>query len=148
MAARLNLKEPDYDGFDPTGVCVVFAATAAAARILGLDETRTLNALALAFNRCGGSFQSNIDGSLAVRVIEGWVAETGVTCALLAARGVAAPGTSSKASTAISTSSPKTGSTGKGSRADSAARPARQDRLQEIPELRADPGVHGDGPFP
>jgi 2-methylcitrate dehydratase PrpD len=91
LALRLNLGESQYDGFDPTGVCVPFAATAAAARIMRLSEEQTWNALALAFNRCGGSFQSNVDGSLAVRVIEGWVAETGVTCARLAARGITGP---------------------------------------------------------
>ena len=52
---------------------------------------QTLHALALAFNRCGGSFQSNIDGSLAVRVIQGWVAETGVVCAQMAQRGFTGP---------------------------------------------------------
>jgi hypothetical protein len=70
-AARLNLTESTYDGFDPTGVCTVFASTVVASRILGLSESETWNALALAFNRSGGSFQSNIDGSLAVRVIQG-----------------------------------------------------------------------------
>ncbi|QJW85916.1 hypothetical protein HK414_24570 [Ramlibacter terrae] len=69
LGARFNLTEAMYDGFDPTGVAIVFPATAAAARVLGLDEKQTLNALGLAFNRCGGSFQSNIDGTLAVRVI-------------------------------------------------------------------------------
>lgn len=90
-SSRLNLGEAEYDGLDPTGVAGVFAATAAAARILGLDAERTLHALALAFNRCGGSFQSNVDGSLAVRLIQGWVAETGVTCALLARAGLTGP---------------------------------------------------------
>jgi 2-methylcitrate dehydratase PrpD len=91
VGARMNLTESTYDGFDPTGVCVVFAATAAAARILHLNASQTWNALALAFNRCGGSFQSNVDGSLAVRVIQGWVAETGVMCARFASRGVTGP---------------------------------------------------------
>jgi 2-methylcitrate dehydratase PrpD len=90
-SSRLNLTEDTYDGFDPTGVAGVFGATAAAARLLSLDEDQTLNALALAFNRCGGSFQSNVDGSLAVRLIQGWVAETGVNCALLAKNGITGP---------------------------------------------------------
>lgn len=91
LSARLNLGEAAYDGLDPTGIAGVFAATSAAARILRLDSERTLHALALAFNRCGGSFQSNVDGSLAVRLIQGWVAETGVTCALLARAGLTGP---------------------------------------------------------
>ena len=91
VGSRMNLTEEEYNGFDPTGVGTVYATTAVAARILELDKDQTLNALALAFNRCGGSFQSNVDGSLAVRLIEGWVAETGVTCALLAKRGLTGP---------------------------------------------------------
>lgn len=91
LGARFNLTEAMYDGFDPTGVAIVFPATAAAARILKLDEKQTLNALGLAFNRCGGSFQSNIDGTLAVRVIQGWVAATGVECAQMARVGLTGP---------------------------------------------------------
>ena len=91
ISSRLNLSESQYDGFDPTGIAVVFAPAAAAARILKLTPVQTLHALALAFNRCGGSFQSNIDGSLAVRAIQGWVAETGVVCAQMAQRGFTGP---------------------------------------------------------
>jgi 2-methylcitrate dehydratase PrpD len=88
---RLNLTEAAYNGLDPTGICTVFAATATASRVLGLDEEETWNALALAFNRAGGSFQSNVDGSLAVRVIQGWVAESGVMCARFARAGITGP---------------------------------------------------------
>ena len=78
VAARLNLSEAAYDGFDPTGICVPFGAAAAAARILGLSQKEIWNALALAFNSCGGSFQSHIDGSLGVRFVQGRVAQSGV----------------------------------------------------------------------
>jgi 2-methylcitrate dehydratase PrpD len=91
VGARLNLTESMYDGFDPTGVAVVFGSTAAAARLLGLSARETTSALGLALNRCGGTFQSNIDGTLAVRVIQGWVAQTGVECAQLAAAGITGP---------------------------------------------------------
>ena len=91
VGARFNLTESMYDGFDPTGVAVVFGSTAAAARLLGLSVKQTMNALGLALNRCGGTFQSNIDGTLAVRVIQGWVAQTGVECAQLAAEGITGP---------------------------------------------------------
>lgn len=92
LASRMNLTEQGYAGLDPTGVAGVFGATAAASRVLGLDAIQTRHALALAFNRCGGSFQSNIDGSLAVRMIQGWVAGDGVTCARLAQAGLTGPG--------------------------------------------------------
>lgn len=92
LSLRLNLAEDEYAGFDPTGVCAVFASAAASAKLLALDELRILNALGLAFNVCGGSFQSNIDGSLSVRVNEGRVARAGLECARLAARDITGPG--------------------------------------------------------
>ena len=91
VGARFNLTESMYDGFDPTGVAIVFASTATAARLLRLSDVQTLHALGLAFNRCGGSFQSNIDGTLAVRVIQGWVALTGIECAQMALHGISGP---------------------------------------------------------
>jgi 2-methylcitrate dehydratase PrpD len=91
VGSRLNLSESMYDGFDPTGVAVTFAATATAARILRLTVSETHNALGLAFNRCGASFQSNVDATLAVRVIQGWVAQAGLECAQLALAGITGP---------------------------------------------------------
>ena len=91
VGVRLNLTEAAYNGLDPTGICTVFAATASASRVLGLNEEETWNAMALAFNRAGGSFQCNVDGALAVRVIQGWVAESGVMCARLAREGITGP---------------------------------------------------------
>lgn len=91
IGARFNLTEQMYDGYDPTGIAAVFAATAGAGRILKLTEAQMLHALALAFNRCGGSFQSNVDGSLAVRLVQGFVAETGIWCAQMAQQGLTGP---------------------------------------------------------
>jgi 2-methylcitrate dehydratase PrpD len=90
VGARIN-SVSDYDGFDPTGVCAIFAATAVAGKIFRLNSQEMLHALALAFNRAGGSFQSNIDGALAVRIIQGWVAQGGIICAQLARRGMTGP---------------------------------------------------------
>jgi 2-methylcitrate dehydratase PrpD len=90
VAARIN-SISGYDGFDPTGVCSIFAAAAVAGRILRLNSQQMLNALALAFNKAGGSLQSNIDGSLAVRMIQGFVSQGGIICAQLAQRGITGP---------------------------------------------------------
>jgi 2-methylcitrate dehydratase PrpD len=90
IASRLNSISV-YDGFDPTGVCTIFGAAAIAGRILRLDSRRMLHALALAFNKAGGSMQSNIDGSLAVRVIQGFVSQSGIVCAQLAQSGITGP---------------------------------------------------------
>jgi len=90
VSARINSVSL-YDGFDPTGICSIFATAAVTGRILHLDSKQMLNVLALAFNKAGGSFQSNIDGSLAVRVIQGFVSQGGIICAQLAQRGITGP---------------------------------------------------------
>jgi 2-methylcitrate dehydratase PrpD len=89
-AARINACSI-YDGFKPTGVCAIFATTAIAGRMLKLNPKQMLNALALAFNRTGGSFQSNIDAALAVRVVVGFASQGGIMCAQLAKRGITGP---------------------------------------------------------
>jgi 2-methylcitrate dehydratase PrpD len=91
VAARLNLSESAYDGFDPSGICVPFGATAVACRLMGMDRLRTWNALGLVFNSCGGSFQSHIDGSLGVRINQGRSAREAMVSARLAQRGITGP---------------------------------------------------------
>lgn len=91
VGARINLPDRLYNGFDPTGIAGPIAAAATASRLLGLSPERIRQALGLAFNRTAGSFQSNIDGSLAVRLIQGWVAESGVLCAQLAQTDLTGP---------------------------------------------------------
>ena len=80
---RLKLLEEDYAGFDPTGVTSPFSASAAASKLLGLDETQIWNALGLVTDRVGASFQHYIDGVLAGPVMQGWVAQSGVESARL-----------------------------------------------------------------
>jgi len=80
-----------YNGFDPTGICGVFATAAVAGKLLGLNEDEMHNALGIAFNKAAGSFQSNIDGSLAVRYIQGFTASSGIISAILAKNGITGP---------------------------------------------------------
>ncbi|MCX7856373.1 MAG: MmgE/PrpD family protein [Deltaproteobacteria bacterium] len=91
VGSRLNLTEEAYNGFDPTGIVSGFVATSIASRLLKLDERECWNALGLSLNRAGGSFQSNIDGTLAVRVVQGWTAYTGIMCARYARHGITGP---------------------------------------------------------
>jgi len=90
VADRINLVS-DYDGFDPTGICSIFAATAACSRLLRLDLDQTWNALAIAFNKSGGSFQSNIEGTLSVRLIQGFVSQGAILSVQLAKSGFTGP---------------------------------------------------------
>jgi 2-methylcitrate dehydratase PrpD len=90
VASRINACST-YNGFDPTGVCTILGATVMAGRILGIDRETMLNALGIAFNRAGGSFQSNIDGSLVVRAIQGFASRDAVISIQLAKIGITGP---------------------------------------------------------
>jgi 2-methylcitrate dehydratase PrpD len=90
VADRINLVS-NYDGFDPTGICAIFAATVAASIILQLSREQVLNALAIAFNKSAGSFQSNIEGTLSVRLIQGFTSQSGMISAQLAKKGFTGP---------------------------------------------------------
>jgi 2-methylcitrate dehydratase PrpD len=90
---RVNLKGHlgTYNGFKPTGVCAIFGGTAAAGRILGLTSEQMLNALALVFNRAGGSLQGNIEGAQTVALVAGFAAQNSMICTELARRGFTGP---------------------------------------------------------
>ena len=79
------------NGFDPTGICVPFGAAAAAARILGLGPMETWNALAMAFNSCGGSFQSHRRRIAGRQVRAGTRSQSGVIGSRLALKGITGP---------------------------------------------------------
>jgi 2-methylcitrate dehydratase PrpD len=90
IAARFN-SVAEYDGFDPTGISTPFGTAAVAGKLLRQNPGLMLNTLALVFNKAAGSFQSNVDGSLAVRSIQGFSAQSGVIAAQLALRGINGP---------------------------------------------------------
>jgi 2-methylcitrate dehydratase PrpD len=88
LAARIHLATSDYNGFEPTGVCGILGIASITGKILGFDERQMLDAVAIAFNRSAGSYQPNIDGALAVRVMQGLASRSGIESALFAARGI------------------------------------------------------------
>ncbi len=88
LAARVHLATSEYDGFEPTGVCGILGSAAVAGKIVGLDEGRMSDALSIAFNRSGGSYQPYIEGGLIVRVMQGLVSRAGIESVLLAKRGI------------------------------------------------------------
>jgi 2-methylcitrate dehydratase PrpD len=90
MAVRIN-DASTYDGFDPSGVCGIFASIAAAGRVLHLDPAQMLSALALGFNRPIQTFQSIVDGTTAVRVGQGLISQGALISVQLAQRGITGP---------------------------------------------------------
>jgi len=78
---RLLLK-----GFHPQGTSGVFTATAAAARMLGLDAQGTLHAFGIAGSQAGGLMAAQ-EGAMVKRFHSGRAAQSAVYSALLAQRG-------------------------------------------------------------
>ncbi|MDD9301246.1 MAG: MmgE/PrpD family protein [Desulfobacter sp.] len=79
------------DGFHSTGTIGSFAAAAAAARAMNLDEDQTVWAMGLAGSFTGGTWAFARDGAMGKRFHAGWAAETGVTAAVLASQGFTGP---------------------------------------------------------
>jgi 2-methylcitrate dehydratase PrpD len=80
-----------YNGLDPSGICGIFSATAAAGKILGLNQDQMIHALAIAFNKAAGSMQSNVEGVLSVVLIQGFTAQSAIVSSQLARRGITGP---------------------------------------------------------
>lgn len=80
-------------GFHPTGVCGVFGATAAAARVRGLDAEQTANALGIAGSMSSGLLEFLADGAKTKPLHPGWAAHAGLTAVRLAAHGATGPST-------------------------------------------------------
>jgi 2-methylcitrate dehydratase PrpD len=78
-------------GWHTTGVYGSLGAAAAAARAMRLDAHATTDALGLAGSFTGGIWAYMADGAMSKRVHPGKSAETGVTAAALARRGVSGP---------------------------------------------------------
>ena len=78
-------------GFHPTSVCGVFGATAAAARLRGLDRPAIAQALGIAGSLACGIFEYLADGSETKPVHAGAAAQSGLVAASLAAHGATGP---------------------------------------------------------
>ena len=80
-------------GFHPTAILGVFGATAAAARIMGLDAATTRQALGIAGSLAAGILENLADGSSTKRLHPGFAARSGILAARLAAHGETGPAT-------------------------------------------------------
>lgn len=78
-------------GWHSTGTCGVFAAAAAVASLLRLDDRRTASCLGLAASFAGGLWGFIHDGAMAKRVHAGRAAEGGLLAALLSQGDITGP---------------------------------------------------------
>jgi 2-methylcitrate dehydratase PrpD len=80
-------------GFHPTAVCGIFGATAAVARLRGLDAATTVQALGIAGSMASGVLEHLADGSSTKRLHPGWAAHAAIIATRLAAHGATGPST-------------------------------------------------------
>lgn len=93
MMCRLALatmpgESPIQTGWHLTSIYGYIGAAATAAKLLGLDETKMVHAMGIAYHRCGGNGQCVIDGGLTKRLGPGFSVNGGITAALMAQKGV------------------------------------------------------------
>lgn len=74
-------------GFHPTGVCNAPAASLAAGRLAGLDETRLRHAQGIALSMASGTLEFLEDGAWTKRLHPGWAASSGIVAASMAGAG-------------------------------------------------------------
>ncbi len=87
-ATRSYRGDAGFRGWNPTSVVAGFAASAVAARMLGLDADGVARAMGLSYAQAGGNQQCIEDGGLVKRMQPALVAEAGVRAAWLAKMGV------------------------------------------------------------
>jgi 2-methylcitrate dehydratase PrpD len=93
LGKALGPKEHYSRGFHPTGTCGTFGATAAAAKIMGLNEAQMVNAFGIAGSQAAGSMEFLAQGAWTKRMHPGWAAHNGIIASLLAKKGFKGPST-------------------------------------------------------
>ncbi|HEX7475322.1 MAG TPA: MmgE/PrpD family protein [Dehalococcoidales bacterium] len=75
-------------GWHPTPLYGYLGSAAIAAKIIGLNREKMLNAVGIAYHQCAGNSQAVNDGALTKRLGPGLAARAGITSALMAERGI------------------------------------------------------------
>jgi 2-methylcitrate dehydratase PrpD len=91
LICRLGLSikvSPLITGMSITWQMATFGAAAVAGKIIGLDESRMLNAMGNAYSMTSGNQQTLLDGALMIRVQQGIASANGILSSLLAERGI------------------------------------------------------------
>ena len=88
LTCRLALVSHLFHGWHNTTTVGIFGATAASAKILGLNQQQTVNALGIAYSQAAGNRQGREDGAQTKRLQPPFSTKAGVISALLAKRGI------------------------------------------------------------
>lgn len=78
-------------GFQTTNHMGTFGTAVAAGKLLRLDRREMTHALGIAYGQVAGTLQATVEGSMMVRIQQGFAAQTGILSAILAERGIDGP---------------------------------------------------------
>jgi len=78
-------------GFHPTATCGVFAAAAAAGKLLGMDADGIQSAFGIALSQAAGTMEFLTEGAWTKRSHVGQAAQNGLICAVMAGEGFKGP---------------------------------------------------------
>jgi 2-methylcitrate dehydratase PrpD len=81
---------PGVSGMNVTFQYAAFACAGVAAKLMGLDEEKTINAMGLAYSQTSGNSQNLLEGTLAIRFCQGLAAQAGIYSAVFADKGITA----------------------------------------------------------
>jgi 2-methylcitrate dehydratase PrpD len=94
IMARLGLSlETSFlvTGFQITNHIGTFGTAVAAGKLLRSDQREMIHALGIAYGQVAGTLQATVEGSMMVRIQQGFAAQTGILSAILAKRGIDGP---------------------------------------------------------
>ena len=78
-------------GFQTTNHIGSFGTALAAGKLLGLDRRTLVQALGITYGQIAGTVQATVEGSVMVRMQQGFAAEIGIRSALMAQKGIDGP---------------------------------------------------------
>ena len=94
IMARLGLSLESLflkTGFQTTNHIGSFGNAIAAGKLLQLDRQKMIHALGITYGQIAGTIQSTVEGTVMVRLQQGFAAQVGIFSALLAERGIDGP---------------------------------------------------------
>ncbi len=91
FVCRLAMAMPLFRGWHATTTLGIYGAALAAAKIIGLNEKQTADALGIAYCQSAGTRQGRLEGTLTKRLQPALAAKAGVWSAWLAQTGITGP---------------------------------------------------------
>ncbi|MDR3564996.1 MAG: MmgE/PrpD family protein [Negativicutes bacterium] len=91
IGTGINAAAHRLQGWHATGTCCPFGAAAAASKLMGLDQSKTVSALGMAGTQSSGLWALTEDGATCKKFYMGRAAQSGILAAIMATGGMTGP---------------------------------------------------------